>query len=88
MSRTYPNIIKHGADVGLLIQEVCAVPEPLQNLPNIRQVIDHRTLPQDAGRIFSATKPKMAAHTHLVLLGTSEHSPLTAADVERQTRGT
>ncbi|MCK8785061.1 MBL fold metallo-hydrolase, partial [Roseomonas sp. NAR14] len=81
-----PNIVRHGQGLDLLVHEVCAVPEALQSLPNIRQVIDHHTSPQEAGRIFSQTKPRMAAYTHLVLLGTREHPPLTVADVERQTR--
>jgi ribonuclease Z len=83
-----PNIIKNGTGVDLLIHEVCAVPDALQKLPNIKQVIDHHTSPQEAGKVFSMTKPKMAAYTHFVLLGNSEHPPLNAVDVERQTRET
>jgi ribonuclease Z len=82
------NIIEHGRGIDLLIHEVCAVPEPLQNLPNIKQVINHHTSPQEAGRIFALTRPKMAAYTHLVLLGTREQPPLTVPDIERQTRET
>lgn len=83
-----PNIVKHGAGLDLLIHEVCAVPEALQGLPKIKQVIEHHTSPQEAGRIFSQTRPKLAVFTHFVLLGTPEHPPLIAADVERQTRET
>jgi ribonuclease Z len=83
-----PNIIKNGASLDLLIHEVCAVPQALQTVPIIKHVIDHHTSPQEAGKIFSLTNPKMAAYTHLVLLSTNEQPPLGADDVEKQTRET
>ena len=83
-----PNIIKNGQGLDLLIHEVCAVPAEMAGRPNIKQVINHHTSPQEAGKIFTQTRPKMAAYTHLVLLGDRKHAPLGPKDVEQQTRET
>ena len=83
-----PNIIKNGQGLDLLIHEVCAVPAEMAERPNIKQVINHHTSPQEAGKIFTQTRPKMAAYTHLVLLGDRKHAPLGPKDLEQQTRET
>lgn len=48
----------------------------------------HHTTPSDAGRIFTQTKPKLAAYTHLVMLGSEIIPPPTIADIIAETRQT
>lgn len=81
-----PNIMKNGQGLDLLVHEVCAVPEAMQNLPNIKEVINHHTSPREAGTIFLATKPAMAVYSHIALLGNPANPPLTASDIEQKTR--
>jgi ribonuclease Z len=42
----------------------------------------------ESGRVFSQTKPKLAAYTHLVLLGTEKVPAPTIADIITETRQT
>jgi ribonuclease Z len=82
------NVIMHGKGVDLLIHEVCAVPDALKSRPNIQAVINHHTSPEECGKIFFLTKPRLAAYTHLVLLSAPEIPPLSTQDVEKLTRQT
>jgi ribonuclease Z len=57
-----------GAD--LLIHEVAMIPEQLfEEFPVFRNILDHHTTPEQAGEVFSATQPKMAVYSHIVLSG-------------------
>jgi ribonuclease Z len=54
-----------GAD--LLIHEVAVIePALLKDYPNYRAIEDHHTSPEDAGKIFSNAKPKLAVYSHIV----------------------
>jgi ribonuclease Z len=54
-----------GAD--LLIHEVCIIePELSKSYPSYRAIEDHHTSPEDAGKIFSSAKPKLAVYSHIV----------------------
>jgi hypothetical protein len=54
-----------GAD--LLIHEVAVIePELPKSYPSYRAIEDHHTLPEDAGRIFTSAKPKLAVYSHIV----------------------
>jgi ribonuclease Z len=54
-----------GAD--LLIHEVAVIePELSKSYPAYRAIEDHHTLPEDAGRIFTSAKPKLAVYSHIV----------------------
>jgi ribonuclease Z len=57
-----------GAD--LLIHEVAMIPEKaIAEFPPYKEVLEHHITPEQAGRLFSAARPKMAVYSHLVLLG-------------------
>lgn len=63
-TRPTPNVIKWGRGVDLLIHEVADFVDP--TLPAIQNVYDHHTSPQQAGQIFSQTRPQMAAYSHII----------------------
>ncbi len=87
-TRYNDNVILHGRNVDLLIHEVCAMPDGLKSKPFAQDIIALHTSPEEAGRVFSLTKPRMAAYTHVVSLGTPDIAPLSSKDIETQTRKT
>jgi ribonuclease Z len=64
------NLIKHATGSDLLIHEVFATSAQLAKLPQLKPVADHHTSPEQAGEVFSRVKPKLAAYSHVILLGT------------------
>jgi ribonuclease Z len=87
-TRYNANVIKYGADADLLVHEVaCAAPE-LMKEACIQRIIAHHTTPRDAGRVFAQTKPKLAAYTHIVQLGSAQFAPPTIDDIVAETRKT
>ena len=73
-TRCSENVIKYGTAADLLIHEVAIVRPELASEPFIQRIMAHHTTAREAGTIFERTKPKLAAFTHLVFLG-SEHIP-------------
>jgi ribonuclease Z len=76
------NLIRHAAGTDLLIHEVFAISARLAALPQLKPVADHHTSPEQAGMVFSRVKPKLAAYSHFVLIGT------TADEIIPRTRST
>lgn len=88
-TRPTDNFVKFCKGVDVIIYEICAVKkEALELAPHMRPVVEHHTTPEQAGRIFSATNPKLAVYTHFVLLGTPEVPPPSIEDVITETRHT
>ena len=85
-TRYHPNVVKYGKDADLLIHEVGAADPELLKDSSLKRILDHHSTPQDAGRVFEQTRPKLAAYTHLVLLGTDKIKPVTVDQVVAQTR--
>ena len=82
------NVIKYGTGTDLLIHEVCvARPELLGNVV-VQRIMAHHTDPQEAGRVFSQTRPKLAVYSHFVLLATDSTPPITDNDIVVETRKT
>jgi ribonuclease Z len=54
----------------------------------VQRIIGHHTTPQEAGLVFAHTKPKLAAYTHIVLLGSERIPPPTLDDIVAETRKT
>ncbi|HKO69526.1 MAG TPA: MBL fold metallo-hydrolase [Bradyrhizobium sp.] len=75
------NLIKFASGTDLLIHEVFAMSPQLATLPQLKPVADHHSSPEQAGAVFSRVKPKLAAYSHLVLLGVS------ADEILSRTRG-
>ncbi len=54
-----------GAD--LLVHEVCLIePDLSKSYPAYREIEDHHTSPEEAGKIFTLAKPKLAVFSHIV----------------------
>jgi ribonuclease Z len=69
-TRLHENIIKYGTGVDLLLHEVLAVnPAVLQKVPKLMAIFNLHTSPEQCGEVFAKTKPKLAAFTHIVLMG-------------------
>ena len=54
----------------------------------VQRIIGHHTTPREAGRVFAQAKPKLAAYTHIVLLGSERVPTPTLEDVLAETRQT
>ena len=70
------NLIKFARGTDLLIHEVFAMSRQLATLPQLKPVADHHTSPEQAGEVFSRVQPKLAAYSHVILLGTTEEEIL------------
>lgn len=56
-------------DADLLIHEVAAFDQEMVKAnPQLQRILDHHTSPEEAGRIFSLAKPRLAAYTHIITL--------------------
>jgi ribonuclease Z len=64
------NLIENSMSADLIVHEVMAI--STQAPPGWHRVMEWHTSPGDVARVFSATKPKLAVLSHLILLGVSE----------------
>jgi ribonuclease Z len=87
-TRYNENVVKHGTGADLLVHEVAAARPELMQEDYIRRIVAHHTTPREAGLVFSRTRPKLAAYTHLVLLVSDKVPPPSIDDVVRETRET
>ncbi|HEX7528159.1 MAG TPA: MBL fold metallo-hydrolase, partial [Thermoanaerobaculia bacterium] len=84
-TRYSENVIAHAKGCDVLVHEVVA-PDVERRASVMRdpavtqRIIDHHTTPEDAGRVFTAVKPKLAVYSHIV------PSVTTAKDLEGPTR--
>src|SRR3954470_21807099 len=85
-TRYNANVIKYGAGADLLVHEVASArPEPMKEA-YVQRIIGHHTTPREAGQVFALTKPKLAAFTHIVQLGSDKIAPPTVDDMLAETR--
>jgi ribonuclease Z len=74
-TRTSENLIRHAQNVDLLIHEV-ASPETFQRVgvppARMTSVVAHHVTPEQAGEVFSRTKPRLAVYSHIVLPNATE----------------
>jgi ribonuclease Z len=82
------NVIKYAAGADLLVHEVASARPELMKEAYVQRIIGHHTTPQEAGLVFAQTKPKLAAYTHIVLLGSERIPPPTIDDIVAETRKT
>jgi ribonuclease Z len=87
-TRYNQNVIAYGASADLLVHEVASARPELMNELYIQRIIAHHSTPREAGRVFAQTKPKLAAFTHIVLLGSERIDPPTIHDIVAETRQT
>ena len=81
-TRFNENLIAHAAGVDLLVHDVCAIGDVWRDDPAAQAPTLHHASPEDCGTIFARVRPKLAAFTHLVLIG------VTPAEVEERARKT
>lgn len=67
-TRYSENLIPYAKGADLIIHEVAAANEPSMKSGLIRQILGFHTSPEEAGKIFEITKPKLAVYSHIVLL--------------------
>jgi ribonuclease Z len=69
-TRVSDNLVRHAQGVDLLVHEV-ASPETFQRAgappERAKSVVAHHVTPEQAGEVFSRTKPKLAVYSHIVL---------------------
>ncbi|MBR0950442.1 MBL fold metallo-hydrolase [Bradyrhizobium canariense] len=87
-TRYNANVLRYGADADLLVHEVAMARPELLSEVYIRRILNHHTSPQEAGRVFAQTKPKMAAFTHLVMLASKTVAAPAIEDLVAATRET
>ena len=88
-TRYSENLEKHAQGATLVVHEVAiANPEYYDKTPIVKYIMAHHITPQQAGSLFARLKPKLAAYTHLVFLGSPVYPAPKVADLERTTRAT
>jgi ribonuclease Z len=87
-TRYNENVIHHGAGADLLVHEVASVRPELMKEAYVQRIIGHHTTPREAGRVFALARPKLAAYTHVVLIGSDRIAPPTINDIVAETRET
>lgn len=74
-TRSSGNLIRHAQGVDLLVHEV-ATPESFlrAGFPADRaaQIVAHHVTPEEAGLVFSRTRPRLAVYSHVCLPGVTE----------------
>lgn len=83
------NLIKHSKGVDLLVHSIgAAKKELLEAAPIWKLILDHHIEPEDAGRVFAATKPRLAVYTHVVSLTNGKIKPVGPKTLIERTRTT
>jgi len=87
-TRYNTNVLRYGEGADILIHEVAMARPELLDEAHIRRIVNHHTSPQEAGRVFAETRPKLAAFTHLVLLASETVTAPTVEELIAATRET
>ena len=87
-TRFNENVIKHGAGADLLVHEVAAARPEMMQESHVQRIMAHHTTAREAGTVFARSRPKLAAFTHFVLLGSDRIPPPTLDHVLAETRQT
>jgi ribonuclease Z len=87
-TRYNENVIKYGKGADLLVHEVAMARPELMREAYVQRIIGHHTTPDDCGRVFAQTCPKLAAYTHIVQLASRTVPPPSVDDIMAQTRTT
>jgi ribonuclease Z len=77
-TRYSENLVKHADHADLLIHEVADGSDAsLAQNPNFVRVLAHHIRPAEAGKVFAAVKPKLAAYSHVVTREISDEELIT-----------
>lgn len=75
-TRYSETLIRNAQGIDVLVHEV-AFGSPAMTTEQ-QLIIKAHTLPEQAARVFAATKPKLAVYSHLILFGVSDHDVMAA----------
>lgn len=68
-TRYNENLIAQAGGADVFVHEVAAAtPETIRKNPKAKIAIDHHASPQEVGKVFAKTRPKLGMLTHLALL--------------------
>lgn len=68
-TRYSENLIRYAKGTDLVIHEVAAANDhSMKTSPLVNQILGFHTSPEEAGKVFEQTKPKLAVYSHIVLL--------------------
>jgi len=81
-------VLRYGEGADLLVHEVAMARPELLVEGYIQRIVNHHTSPQEAGRVFAQTRPKLAAFTHLVMLASENVTAPTVDELIAATRET
>ena len=85
-TRVSENLVRYAKDVDVLIHEVVAIrDEVLAKSALARKIASFHTTPEQAGKVFSLAKPRLAVYTHVAVPPIDPPVP-TADDIISQTR--
>jgi ribonuclease Z len=80
-TRYSENLINYAKGVDVLIHEVIAIREEVVATSSFaRKITGFHTPPEDAGKVFSATKPRLAVYTHVAIPPIDPSKPLLTTD--------
>lgn len=83
------DLIELSQGVDLLLHSIGAArQELLDSAPIWQRIMDHHIEPEDAGRVFAETRPKMAVFTHVVALTNGRIPPVGAEEIMARMRTT
>lgn len=67
------NLIKYAEDVDVIVHEVASTSHDMASkVPMTQKIVDIHTTPEEAGKIFSHVKPKLAIYSHIVLFDVTD----------------
>jgi ribonuclease Z len=85
-TRYSENLIRNAQGADVLVHEVVSAPEPLRKNDFVQRQYGYHTAPDELARVLLATRPKMAALSHFVLLGIVTFRAPTAEEVVKDIR--
>ena len=65
-TRYSENLIKFAKGTDLLVHEVAIASDTLKKTDPRYNILEHHTTPEQAGKVFTAVKPKLAVYSHIV----------------------
>jgi len=80
-------LIKNSQNVDVLVHSIGAARKQLlESSPLWRRIMDHHITPEDAGRVFNETKPKLAVFSHVVAATNGKIKPVAPKVMAERTR--
>jgi len=81
------HVAQQGKGADLLLHEVADIdPDLLKAYPRFKEITAHHTSPEEAGRIFSMARPKLAAFTHIIVFKANAPLDVPPTEVLARTR--